>query len=177
MATAVGSNPVILRKAKLAITSATFASAGDIIDATVNAPNLVLANYTRRHVALTGGFTVSFPGSQEPSEAWNTGGVWPTRPSYQLTDSEMRATATADGSVFYCVMPIFSRDQLNVTRVSLSPGQTHLLDLRSVGFVFGDSYQVNGEAKTQNQVFACENSTATIQAVHACQIIVFSVAA
>lgn len=167
---------LVLRNCRMILTSTQFEKAGDVVTSTANTSKLIeKTKYIRKHVVFKGTFTVSFPGSDEPEEAGVEGEVFPRRSTYKINDSKFSVTATADLAQYYCVLPGYISDELTQTDIVILAGQSHTVAQGTVAFVFGNNYQINSNTNNENQVVACENSSAVITALDNCKIVEFVV--
>ena len=161
---------VVLRNCRLIMTSTLFEKAGDMVTATLDVgEHITLDNYVRRHILLHGALTVSYPGTDQPSEGGLPGGVFPTREFYPLSDATFAITAEEDNTLFYCVLPGYNNERLTYREFTLEPGDVYSVDVKHVAFVYGDNYTVNSNTRTQASVLACENNSSLIQATEACR--------
>jgi hypothetical protein len=152
------------------MTSTLFEKAGDMVTATLDVgEHITLDNYVRRHILLHGALTVSYPGTDQPSEGGLPGGVFPTREFYPLSDATFAITAEEDNTLFYCVLPGYNNERLTYREFTLEPGDVYSVDVKHVAFVYGDNYTVNSNTRTQASVLACENNSSLIQATEACR--------
>jgi len=175
----------VLRNAQLIMTATSFENGGDSVTSTMNITTSTLDKsvYVRRHVITKGHFTVSFPGTDTPSESGGAGDgldkVFPKQDSYVISSSTFVVTANEPNSEYYCVFPIYPGDNIGQVTTELSAGEQYVVNTRSVAFVYGDDFSVNGARATANPtVLACEHTSATITAnTLACEILQFGVPA
>lgn len=158
------------------MTSTLFENAGDVVTATLDeGENIQLANYVRRHVLFSGAITVSYPGTDQPSESGPPERLFPTRDHYPLSGATFALTADEDNTLYYCLLPGYVRDRVVCREFELALGDVFSVDVGHVAFVFGSNYSVNQTARSQPSVLACENNSSLIQATEACRVIDFYV--
>ena len=167
----------VLRNCKLYVTSTLFENAGDSVITTMKnvVSTVSLDTYTRKHMIFKGQFKASFPNTDQPDEFTSAGDVAPTRDSYTIVDSTFNIEALEDNSQYYCVIPGYATDKLNWTTTELAVGETYTIRQKSMGFVFGTNYTINGSVANDNEALACENNDAVIVATEACKVVEFRV--
>jgi hypothetical protein len=166
------------------LTSTVYENVGDSINTTMElseshpgTEEILRNSYVKKHVVFNGSFTVSFPGTDEPDEPGVPGEVFPRRNTYKVSNQEFTVTATSPMSKYYCVMPVYSiTDRVFQKDIYISSGESHTINVATVGFVFGNGFTVNGNtATTTASVLACENNSATVVALEDTHIIEFTV--
>jgi hypothetical protein len=180
----IRTSKAVLRKAQIFLTSTVYENVGDTINTRMELSDshpgtdvILRQSYVKKHVVYEGTFTVSFPGTDEPDEPGVPGEVFPRRDTYKVDKEEFVVTATSPMSKYYCVMPIYSiTDQIFQKDIFIKAGESHTIKVATVGFVFGNGFEVNGKTSEATQaVLACENNSATIVALEDTHIIEFTV--
>ena len=168
----------LLRNCGMFLTSTLYEKAGDRIVSTSNIPisiALTDKNYIWKHVVTGGSFKTLFSNSDESDEYTTYGNVWPSRSRYRVSNNSVIVEALEDNSEYYCVLPGYQTDRLvwQVNHLSTA-GETRSIPFRTLAFVFGQQYTVNGSPVQGKRVYACERNDIEVQCVEPCKIIEFT---
>jgi hypothetical protein len=158
------------------LTSTLYEKAGDRIVSTIPTElGYVDKNYTWKHVVTGGSFRTFFPNTDESDEYSTYGNVWPTRNCYQIGDNSVIVESLEDNSEYHCVLPNYQSDRLvwQVNHLSTA-GETRSIPFRTLAFVFGQQYTVNGSPVQGKRFYACERNGIEVQSVEPCKIIEFT---
>ena len=171
----------LFRNIGIMLTATKFDRAGEFVTSSMNITTSTLTKsvYVRRHIASIGSFTLSFPGTDEPSEPRALGEVFPyEKEEYKISDNSFRVTADSAGSQYYCIIPLYPGDNTWQANVNLNAGESHVVNTGTVAFVYGSDFTVNespvASANTAT-VLACEFGNAHIVATEPVKIVEFGI--
>jgi hypothetical protein len=166
----------LLRNCGMFLTSTLYENAGDRTTSKIPTELAhVDKNYTQKHVVTNGSFRTLFPNTDESDEHITYGNVWPARSRYQIGDNSVIVEALEDNSEYHCVLPNYQTDRLvwQVNHLSTA-GETRSIPFKTLAFVFGQQYTVNGSPVQGKRVYACERNDIEVQCVEPCKIIEFT---
>lgn len=154
----------VLRKSNLLLSTHVYENVGDVETAEFKnvEAELFKDRYHVRHVLLKGQGVMSFPGSAEPDIPFNPGDVFPANSVYLTNNGACSIVSTMADSRYFCVIPGYANRSLVEETTILSTGQSRNIPMGTVAFVFSNNYTVNGNSYSENQIFACENSSAVV---------------
>lgn len=115
-------------------------------------------SYPRKHIFI-GEWRLGFPGG-DPDVTLSGVNVWPTGVVKCPNGFVWEALGDA---MYYCAV---GREPLEAEALVLDTGDVLVVSARNLLFVPpGSSWRLNGELKIGQQMLACENSSAKVQAV------------
>jgi len=162
------SKKVILQNCRLLIDSAEL-SAGENHISVLLTNTLDPNTYPIRHVILNGEFSVNFPGSSERNDRGTVGTIFPSK--IYLSDSYV-IVSQVNNSIYSCVIPS-KNEKLIQNDQNLNMGESMVVKLGQLAFIFGPEFTVNSVKKNNLAVIACENNPAKVVATKNCKIVTF----
>lgn len=151
--------------------SQTYEHAGEINNVAFNSDSLSSPDYPIKTILTNGSIELSFPETDTPPIVVSTqGGVWP--PAQAIGKTKINKVMLEDNVQIQCVQPI-PNYKIVYTNEQLSAGSSITIDKGVLLFVFGNNYSVNNKAYDAFQMFAVQNSSATITAINNTKLVIF----
>lgn len=146
-----------------------YKNSGDFIVRKVGNDEINLQDYWTRHVFF-GNWSIQFPGGDKEVVLDNAI-VFPQRNYY--CPNGFKWVATKDNSYYYCIVPN-KNVQVDWEEITIEAGKKKNIQKRTIVFVIGHNWTLDGEQKNKNEVIACELNGCTIEAIEDTKLIIFT---
>lgn len=143
--------------------------AGETNNVTLSTPQTDNPNI--KTILVKGSIQLSYPDTDTPTQIVRaTGRVWPTDEAIGKT--KVSSVMLENDVEVMCVQP-YDTYKITYNTHYLAPGESVTVQAGVLVFVFGTDYTVNAGAHSSFQIFALQNSDATIAATSDTKVVVF----
>ena len=164
--------PSIFSAMNIAVCPTVYEFAGDVLHSELVTP-LSTATMLSQLILFKGTVKIEYPGTDElPRVARAIDGlIFPQ--TVDIGKTSFHTTALEDNTEQYAIRAISLNSRTIHIERDLVEGQQVEIEKGIILVVFGNSYTVNGNIKSSNQLFAVEKSDAIITAIEPCKLFVF----
>jgi len=164
--------PRRFEKLNLQIQTTRYSRAGDSVLVEINQNTPLDQSFGTKTVLTRGSMRMEFPDSDTPAREATprSAKIFPIDASVGKT--KIKSIALEDNTEFQCIQP-YSDYKIAYTDHNLSTNETLTLSPGVILYVFGDSYDINGNSYSGFGLFAIENNTVIITATDTCRVVSF----
>jgi hypothetical protein len=164
--------PKKFEKLNLQIQTTRYSQAGDSVLIELDRYTPLNQNINIKTLLTRGSIRLEFPDSDTPARETTPrfAKVFPIESSVGKT--KIKSIALEDNTEFQCIQP-YPKYKIVYTDHNLSTNETLTINPGVILYVFGDSYDINGNSYSGFGLFAIENNIVIITATDTCRVVSF----
>lgn len=164
--------PAKFDQLNLQIQATLYSQAGDSNLVEISESMPLIQSLDAKTVLTRGTIRMEFPDTDTPGieQTPRFARVWPVEES--VAKKKVNSIALEDNTEFQCVQPYVGY-KIEYTDHNLSINETLTVTPGVMLYVFGDSYDINGNSYSGFQILAIQNNSVIITAISTCRVISF----